>query len=43
MTICQPEDVKGEYGILTAPMTVADFEEKKVQLDGFISRIFVNF
>lgn len=41
--ICRPENVTGEYGVLTAPMTVADFEEKKAQLDGFISRIFVNF
>lgn len=40
--VCQPEDVSGEYGFITAPMTVNDFEERKARLAGFISRIFVN-
>ncbi len=43
VTICRAEDVSGEYGFVTEPMTVAAFDEKKAQLDGFISRIFVNF
>lgn len=40
--VCKPGDVSGEYGFITAPMTVKDFEERKARLAGFISRIFVN-
>lgn len=41
--ICRPEDVTGEYGFVTGNLTVDDFEAKKAQLDGFISRIAVGF
>jgi homoserine dehydrogenase len=41
--VCTPTDISGEYGFITAPMTVADFENKKAGLEGFISRIFVDF
>jgi homoserine dehydrogenase len=41
--ICELPDVFGEYGFVTALMTVADFESKKTGLEGFISRIFVDF
>ena len=40
--VCHAEGVDDEYGFVTKPMTVKDFEEKKSQLDGFISRIFMN-
>ena len=42
IAICHAEGVDGEYGFVTEPMTVGDFEEKKSQLDGFIARIFMN-
>ena len=42
IAICHAEGVDGEYGFVTEPMTVGDFEEKKSQLDGFIVRIFMN-
>lgn len=42
IAICHVEGVDGEYGFVTEPMTVGDFEEKKSQLDGFIARIFMN-
>ena len=42
IAICHDEGVDGEYGFVTEPMTVGDFEEKKSQLDGFIARIFMN-
>ena len=42
IAICYAEGVDGEYGFVTEPMTVGDFEEKKSQLDGFIARIFMN-
>lgn len=41
IAICHAEGVDGEYGFVTEPMTVGDFEEKKSQLDGFIARIFM--
>lgn len=42
VAICHAEGVDDEYGFVTEPMTVGDFEEKKSQLDGFIARIFMN-
>lgn len=42
IAICHAEGVDGEYGFVTEPMTVGDFEGKKSQLDGFIARIFMN-
>lgn len=42
IAICHAEGVDGEYGFVTEPMAVGDFEEKKSQLDGFIARIFMN-
>ena len=42
IAICHAEGVDGEYGFVTEPMTVGDFEEKKSQLGGFIARIFMN-
>lgn len=42
IAICHAVGVDGEYGFVTEPMTVGDFEEKKSQLDGFIARIFMN-
>ena len=42
VTTYQLDSVKDEYGFVTEPMTVKEFEDKKSQLDGFISRIFMN-
>ena len=42
VAVCRADGVKGEYGFVTEPMTVRDFEDKKSQLEGFISRIFMN-
>ena len=39
---CQAEDVTGEYAFITEPMKTGDFDERKGQLEGFISRIFIN-
>lgn len=40
--LCQADNVADEYAFITEPMTVKAFEERKAQLNGFISRIFVN-
>ena len=39
---CQAEDVTGEYAFITEPMKTGDFDGRKGQLEGFISRIFIN-
>lgn len=39
---CRAEDVAGEFAFITLPMKVEEFEVRKAQLNGFISRIFVN-
>lgn len=42
VAVYRANGVEGEYGFVTEPMTVKDFEDKKSQLGGFISRIFMN-